>query len=100
LRVYRSTSKPSYARRRETREEAAMAFAVRFSDDSVTVVRGADAYEHEGPLTTFFDRNGGGGLKSAFSVRIASFRTDRLVEVRRLEPGETVTGPATVADVA
>jgi hypothetical protein len=47
----------------------------------------ADAYEQEGPLTTFFDRNGGGGLGSAFSLRVASFRTSRIVEIRRVSFG-------------
>lgn len=65
-----------------------MSFEVRFLDERTTIVDGADAYEQEGPLTTFFARNGGAGrLASAFSVRVASFRTDRLVEIRRTEPG-------------
>ncbi len=60
-----------------------MGFVVTFEDDSTTVVADADAYEQEGPLTTFFDRNGGGRLSSAFTIRVASFRTSRIVEVRR-----------------
>jgi hypothetical protein len=60
-----------------------MSFCVRFDDDTTTVVQGADAYEQEGPLTTFFDRNGAGRLASAFAERIASFRTSRIVEIRR-----------------
>jgi len=63
-----------------------MSFEVRFVDERTTVVTGADAYEQEGPLTTFFARNGGAGrLASAFSVRVASFRTERLVEIRRAD---------------
>ena len=54
-----------------------------FEDDTTTVVDDADSYEQEGPLTTFFDRNGGGRLASAFAVRVASFRTSKIVEVRR-----------------
>ena len=54
-----------------------------FEDDTTTVVDAADSYEQEGPLTTFFDRNGGGRLASAFAVRVASFRTSKIVEVRR-----------------
>jgi hypothetical protein len=61
-----------------------MGFDVRFEDDSITQVLDADAYEQEGPLTTFFDRNGGGGLASAFALRVASFRTSRIVEIRRV----------------
>ena len=69
-----------------------MGFEVRFVDERTTVVQGADAYEQEGPLTTFFARNGGAGrLASAFSVRVASFRTDRLVEIRRLDQLALIT---------
>ncbi len=59
-----------------------MSFLILFDDESTTVVDDADAYEQEGPLTTFFDRNGGGRLSSAFTVRVASFRTSRILEVR------------------
>jgi hypothetical protein len=62
-----------------------MGFVVSFDDDSSTIVHGADAYEQEGPLTTFFDRNGGGRLASAFTERVASFRTNRIVEIRRVD---------------
>ena len=65
-----------------------MSFLVRFEDDTTTVVHSADAYEQEGPLTTFFDRNGGGRLASAFTMRVASFRTSRIIEVRRIDAGE------------
>jgi hypothetical protein len=62
-----------------------MSFLVRFEDDTTTVVDDADAYEQEGPLTTFFDRNGGGRLASSFTLRVASFRTNSIVEVRRTQ---------------
>jgi hypothetical protein len=72
-----------------------MSFVVHFEDDTTTVVDDADSYEQEGPLTTFFDRNGGGRLSSAFAVRVASFRTSKIVEVRRggptmLDAGELI----------
>jgi hypothetical protein len=76
-----------------------MSFLVRFEDETTTVVHGADAYEQEGPLTTFFDRNGGGRLASAFTMRVASFRTGRIVEVRKMDPAGAVDD-AVVADVA
>jgi hypothetical protein len=60
-----------------------MSFVVHFEDETTTIVDDADSYEQEGPLTTFFDRNGGGRLASAFAVRVASFRTSKIVEVRR-----------------
>ena len=65
-----------------------MTFLVRFDDDTTTMVHGADAYEQEGPLTTFFDRNGAGRLASAFAERMASFRTNRIVEIRRTDAHE------------
>ena len=65
-----------------------MGFVVSFDDDTTTLVHGADAYEQEGPLTTFFDRNGGGRLASAFTMRVASFRTSRIIEVRRIDTVE------------
>jgi hypothetical protein len=67
-----------------------MSFVVHFEDDTTTVVDAADSYEQEGPLTTFFDRNGGGRLASAFAVRVASFRTSKIVEVRRAPSAETI----------
>jgi hypothetical protein len=71
-----------------------MGFEVRFVDEQTTQVTGADAYEQEGPLTTFFVRNGGAGrLASAFSVRVASFRTDRVVEIRRYEDCDELVAP-------
>lgn len=72
-----------------------MSFVVHFEDDTTTIVDDADSYEQEGPLTTFFDRNGGGRLASAFAVRVASFRTAKIVEVRR---GTTETA-ATLAGI-
>jgi hypothetical protein len=63
-----------------------MGFVVRFDDETATTVPDADAYEQEGPLTTFFARDRGAGrLASAFSTRVASFRTSRIVEIRRVE---------------
>jgi hypothetical protein len=69
-----------------------MSFVVHFEDDTTTIVDAADSYEQEGPLTTFFDRNGGGRLASAFAVRVASFRTSKIVEVRR-ETESTMATP-------
>lgn len=68
-----------------------MTFVVRFDDETTTVVDGVDAYEQEGPLTTFFDRNGGGRLSSAFTERVASFRTSRILEVRRFVQAEELS---------
>jgi hypothetical protein len=74
-----------------------MTFLVVFDDDTTTVVDDADAYEQEGPLTTFFDRNGGGRLSSAFTVRVASFRTSRILEVRRAQSSVTSASSTTTS---
>ena len=42
-----------------------MAYVVSFDDDTTALVDRADAYEQEGPLTTFFERNGGGQIGRA-----------------------------------
>jgi hypothetical protein len=67
---------------------------VLFEDETTTIVDEADSYEQEGPLTTFFDRNGGGRLASAFAVRVASFRTSKIVEVRRETSGRPQSSDA------
>ena len=72
-----------------------MSFVVHFDDDTTTIVDDADSYEQEGPLTTFFDRNGGGRLTSAFTVRVASFRTSRIVEVRRSSQSSVTSASST-----
>jgi len=72
-----------------------MSFVVHFEDETMTIVDDADSYEQEGPLTTFFDRNGGGRLASAFAVRVASFRTSRIVEVRRASQSSVMSASST-----
>lgn len=62
-----------------------MSFEVVFEDSSRHVVTDADAYEQDGPLTTFYVTDGRPArLASAFSTRVASFRTDRVTEIRRV----------------
>jgi hypothetical protein len=60
-----------------------MAFDVILDDDSVARVEQADSYQLEGPLTTFFDNDSRPGGLGAWSVKVASFRTDRIVGIRR-----------------
>lgn len=60
-----------------------MAFEVTLSDDSSEHVEGADSYCQEGPLTTFFGNDRPRPLDS-WSVKVASYRTDRIVRIRRL----------------
>ena len=60
-------------------------FEVMLRDRSVETVAGADAYQHEGPMTTFFRRGDGREVIDSWSTRIASFRTADLLAVRRCE---------------
>jgi hypothetical protein len=60
-------------------------FEVTLRDRSVETVDGADAYQQEGPMTTFFRRGDGRGVIDSWSTRVASFRTADLLAVRRCE---------------
>lgn len=61
-----------------------MAFDVTTTDGTIERIDDADAYQLEGPLTTFFQADGGHGKLSGWSVRVASLRTDHIVAVRRV----------------
>jgi hypothetical protein len=60
-------------------------FEVTLRDRSVETVDGADAYQQEGPMTTFFRRRHGREVIDSWSTRIASFRTADLLAVRRCD---------------
>jgi hypothetical protein len=59
-----------------------MVFEIVTTDGTVERIDGADSYELEGPLTTFFMSNSRVHRLSSWSERVASFRTDRVVAVR------------------
>ena len=48
-------------------------------------IDGADAYEQEGQLTTFFATDGDRRIIDSWSTRLASFRTAEVLVVRRLD---------------
>ena len=56
-----------------------MAYLVELVNDMSEVIDGADAYQQEGPLTTFFRTAPGRTVVDCWSTRLASFRT---VDVR------------------
>jgi hypothetical protein len=60
-----------------------MAFQVVLADDTVEWVHEADGYQQEGPLTTFFDNASRPGGLGAWSVKVASFRTEQILRIRR-----------------
>jgi hypothetical protein len=61
-------------------------FEVTLSDQRVETVDGADAYQQEGPLTTFFALRGERQVIDSWSIRLASFRTADITAVRRCSP--------------
>jgi hypothetical protein len=67
-----------------------MAFEVVLVDDSVEVVEAADSFQQEGPMTTFFGSDGRRGTLDCWSVKVASFRTERILKILRRD--EAVLG--------
>jgi len=60
-------------------------FEVILRDGAVQTVESADAYQQEGPMTTFFRRGDGRDVIDSWSTRVASYRTADLMVVRRVE---------------
>jgi hypothetical protein len=60
-------------------------FELHLADGTVQRVEGADAYQQEQSMTTFFCSNAGRQTVDCWSVRVASFRTDGIVWIRRIE---------------
>jgi hypothetical protein len=61
-----------------------MAFEVTLLDETTEKVMGADSYCLEGPLTTFYGNDRPRPLDS-WSVKVASYRTDRITRIRRVQ---------------
>ena len=59
-----------------------MAYEVTLIDDTTEWVDGADSYQLEGPLTTFYGSDRPRPLDS-WSTKVASYRTDRIARIRR-----------------
>ena len=57
-----------------------MGYVVALANDIVERVDDADAYQLEGPLTTFFRT--GRGIVDCWSLRLASFRTADIRAIR------------------
>ena len=59
-------------------------FEVTLTNGETVVVEGADAYQPEGPLTTFFTTGSSRQTIDSWSVRIASYRTADVVAIQRV----------------
>lgn len=66
-----------------------MTYLVVLADDTLELVPDADAYQLEGPLTTFFRTAAGRQVVDCWSTRLASFRT---ADVRRIRAIDASTG--------
>ena len=62
-----------------------MTYEITLRGDSVEWVGGADAYQQEGQMTTFFRHGSGRQVIDAWSTRIASYRTSEIVKIRRVD---------------
>lgn len=58
------------------------AFTVELTNDRIEHVQRVDAYQQEGPLTTFFSIGTDRLVIDSWSTRVASFRTADIVTVR------------------
>ena len=63
-----------------------MSFLVLLTNDDLDVVDGADAYQQEGPLTTFFRTSPGRHVVDCWATRLASFRT---ADIRKITLADT-----------
>ena len=61
-------------------------FEITLKDRTVEVIDGADAYQQEGQMTTFFALGGERLVVDCWSTRLASFRTSEIMIVRRRTP--------------
>lgn len=61
-----------------------MGYEVTITDGSTEMVLGADTYQQEGQLTTFFATEPGRVQVDSWSTRLASFRTSEILRIRRL----------------
>ncbi len=60
-------------------------YEITLRDRSVELVVDADAYQQEGPMTTFFRLGDGRDVVDCWSARVASVRTADVLLVRRAE---------------
>src|SRR3954467_12865032 len=61
-----------------------MVFEVPLWDSTIERVEGADSFQQEGPLTTFFGTDGRRRSLDCWSTKVASYRTERILKIRRL----------------
>ena len=60
-------------------------FEVTLRDRTKERIDGADGYQQEGQMTTFFRHGNGRQVVDCWSTRVASFRTSEVLIIRRLD---------------
>ena len=73
-------------------------YEITLKDRTVEVIDGADAYQQEGQMTTFFALSGERLVVDCWSTRLASFRTSEILIVRRRVPTAADIGIDTGTD--
>jgi hypothetical protein len=71
-------------------------YQITLKDRSTERIDGADAYQQEGQMTTFFQTASGRTVVDTWSTRLASFRTSEVLAIRRLEDAMATSGPVPV----
>lgn len=61
-------------------------YRITLKDRTTERIDGADAYQQEGQMTTFFRLGEGRRVVDTWSLRLASFRTSEILAIRREEP--------------
>ena len=69
-------------------------YAVTLKDRTVEVIDDADAYQQEGPMTTFFALAPDRQVVDCWSTRLASFRSSEVMIIRREALGGSVEDTA------
>lgn len=75
-------------------------FDVMLTDGTNEQVRGANAYQQEQSMTTFFRSNSDRQSFDCWSVRVASFRTNSILSIRRIDASHGSTRPTIVGSSA
>ena len=69
-------------------------YEVTMKDHTVERIDGADAYQQEGPMTTFFCTAEERQVIDTWSTRLASMRTSEILIIRRIGPAPVSNGAA------
>jgi hypothetical protein len=72
-------------------------FVVTLKDRTVEWIDGVDAYQQEGRMTTFFVLGAEREIIDCWSTRLASFRTDEILIIRRDDGPEPTPAQGTYA---